>query len=182
MLEGIFFSGWEPVVRTAVSTTVAYLFLVILLRLAGSRVLAKWYAFDMIVTVALGSAFATTVLSKEATVVQAAVGFLVLVGLQYATSTVILHWSQARTVVNPNPTLVLHNGKFLDEPMKRQRVAEADIRAAARQHGHASLEDVGAVILEPDGTFSVIGKLSGSRSALADIPELGGSTNANRAR
>jgi uncharacterized membrane protein YcaP (DUF421 family) len=66
--------------------------------------------------------------------------------------------------------------------MRRQRVAEADVRAAARQHGFASLEDVGAVILEADGTFSVIKRLSGSRSALADIRELGGSNQANKSK
>jgi uncharacterized membrane protein YcaP (DUF421 family) len=182
MLEQVFFSGWEPVARTAISTTVAYLILVVLLRIAGPRVLAKWYAFDLIVTVALGSSFASNVLSKDTTIAQAAVGFLLLILLQVIVSWVVLHWSAVRIVVNAEPALMLHNGEFQDQPMRRQRVAEADIRAAARQHGHASLVDVGAVIVEPDGTFSVIGKLSGSRSALADIPELGGSTNANRAR
>jgi hypothetical protein len=39
---------------------------------------------------------------------------------------------------------------------------------------------VGAVILEADGTFSVIKQLGAAPSALADIPELGGSTEANR--
>jgi hypothetical protein len=41
------------------------------------------------------------------------------------------------------------------------------------------VEDVGAVILEVDGTFSVIKQLGPYASAL-DIPELGGSTSANR--
>lgn len=59
--------------------------------------------------------------------------------------------------------------------MRSQRVAEADVRAAVRQNGLASLEDVAAVILEADGTFSVIKRASGSLSALSDIPELGGS-------
>jgi uncharacterized membrane protein YcaP (DUF421 family) len=58
--------------------------------------------------------------------------------------------------------------------MRSQRVAEADVRAAVRQNGLASLEDVAAVILEADGTFSVIERASGSLSALSDLRELGG--------
>jgi len=40
-----------------------------------------------------------------------------------------------RLAVNSRPTLVLHKGEFQDEPMRRQRVAKADVRAAVRQHG-----------------------------------------------
>lgn len=64
--------------------------------------------------------------------------------------------------------------------MRSQRVAEADVRAAVRQHGIDRLEDVGAVVLEADGTFSLIRQLGSEASALADIPELGGSNAANR--
>ena len=49
-----------------------------------------------------------------------------------------------------------------------------------RRQGIAQLESVGAVILEADGTFSVIKDLPRNASALADIPELGGSNSANK--
>lgn len=182
MLEQVFFSGWGPIARTAISTSVAYLILVVLLRIAGPRVLAKWYAFDLIVTVALGSTFANNVLSRDTTIAQAAVGFVILIGLQIVISWVVLHWSPARVVVNANPAMILRDGKFLDQPMRSQRVAEADIRAAVRQHGYACLEDVDAVILEADGTFSVIARIAGSASALADVPQFGGSNKANKPR
>lgn len=182
MWENIFFQGWAPVIRTVISTSAGYLVLILLLRLAGQRTLAKWYAFDLIVTVSLGSTFANTVLSKDTALAEAIVGFVMLIGLRFLISFTVLHWSPMRVVVNSRPTLVLHDGQFRDDAMRRQRVAEADIRAAVRQHGAASLDQVAAVILEADGTFSVIDALSGSCSALADIPELGGSTDANRAR
>jgi uncharacterized membrane protein YcaP (DUF421 family) len=84
-----------------------------------------------------------------------------------------------RIIVNPHPTLVLERGRFRRDAMRSQRVAEADVRAAVRRQGMATLEEVGAVILEADGTFSVIKELPESASALADIPELGGSNEAN---
>ena len=70
MLGQILFQGWEPLLRTAVGTTVTYIAIIILLRIAGQRVLAKWYAFDLIVTVALGSTFANTVLTNSISVAQ----------------------------------------------------------------------------------------------------------------
>jgi uncharacterized membrane protein YcaP (DUF421 family) len=86
MLEQVFFSDWGPIVRTAISTTSAYVILVVLLRLAGPRVPAKWYAFDLSVTVAHGSTFANNVLSSDTTVAQAGVGFVMLIGLQFIIS------------------------------------------------------------------------------------------------
>lgn len=175
MVYQVFFQGWEPILRTAISTSASYVALIILLRVAGQRTLAKWYAFDLIVTVALGSTFANTVLAKDVTVAQAVVGFIILVGLQFVISWIVLHWSPMRDAVNSPPTLVLQDGAFRNDAMRSQRVAEADVRAAVRQNGLASLEDVAAVILEADGTFSVIERASGSLSALSDLPELSGS-------
>ena len=177
---GIFFQGWAPLLRTAIGTTVTYLALVILLRVAGPRTLAKWYAFDLIVTVALGSTFANSVLCGNITVAQSLVGFVILIGLQFMIALSVAHWSGLRIIVNPQPALLLHQGKFLHETMRRQRVAEADVRAAIRHKGFDSIEDVGAVVLEADGTFSVIKELKSGPSAMADIPEMGGSNAANR--
>jgi uncharacterized membrane protein YcaP (DUF421 family) len=64
--------------------------------------------------------------------------------------------------------------------MRSQRVSEADVRAAVRRQGMARLEDVGAVVLEADGTFSVIADLPDGASALDDIPEFGGSNEENK--
>src|SRR5438105_2776598 len=80
----------------------------------------------------------------------------------------VVRWSYLRVIINPQPTLLLHCGKFIHDAMRRQRVAEADVRAAIRQSGFDRVEDVGAVILEADGTFSVIKQLGPDASALAD--------------
>jgi hypothetical protein len=109
LLQQILFQGWEPLLRTAIGTTVTYLALVILLRLAGQRTLAKWYAFDLIVTVALGSTFANSVLTNNITVAQSLVGFVILVGLQFAIAFMVVRWSYLRIIINPQPTLVLHS-------------------------------------------------------------------------
>ncbi|SFH69173.1 YetF domain-containing protein [Bradyrhizobium sp. Gha] len=176
----IFFQGWAPLLRTAIGTTVTYVALVVLLRIAGPRTLAKWYAFDLIVTVALGSTFANSVLSGSISVAQSLVGFVILIGLQFIIAFLVAHWSSLRVVVNPQPALLLHDGQFVHDAMRRQRVAEADVRAAIRHQGIDRIEDVGAVVLEADGTFSVIKELGPGASALADVPELGGSNSANR--
>lgn len=64
-MEGMFFSSGSTMVRTAVVGVLAYVSLVVLLRLSGRRTLSKMNAFDLVVTVALGSTFATILLNSD---------------------------------------------------------------------------------------------------------------------
>ena len=56
------FSGFEGIWRTGVVGLCAYVALVGVLRLTGKRTLSKMNAFDLVVTVSLGSTLATILL------------------------------------------------------------------------------------------------------------------------
>ncbi len=60
-----FFDSWSAMGRTVVVGVLAYLALVLLLRVSGKRTLSKMNAFDLVVTVALGSTLATVLLSTS---------------------------------------------------------------------------------------------------------------------
>ena len=72
----MFFSTWAALGRVLVIGPLAYVALVLLLRISGKRTLTKLNAFDLVVTVALGSTLATVLLSKS---VSLAEGVLALV-------------------------------------------------------------------------------------------------------
>jgi uncharacterized membrane protein YcaP (DUF421 family) len=171
-MDVVWFSGWNVILRTLIAGTVTYLVLIALLRFTGPRTLAKWYAFDLIVTVALGSTFANGVLSKDISIAQAIAGFVLLVALQYCIGRVAVHYPRFVKLVNPSPVLLLMHGKLQDEAMAKNRVTRADMCKAVRSSGYCALEDVAAVVLEPDGTFSVVASIKGSNtSALEDVPQ-----------
>ena len=52
----MFLDTWSALGRVALVGTIAFVVVVVLLRLSGKRTLAKMNAFDLVVTVALGSA------------------------------------------------------------------------------------------------------------------------------
>ena len=82
--SAILYGGWQPLARTAVIGVLAYLSLVVMLRLSGKRTLSKFNAFDFVVTIALGSTLATALLSQQAALAQGVAAFAVLMGLQFA--------------------------------------------------------------------------------------------------
>ncbi len=75
-LNNIFFQNWQSISRTLISTALAYIAMIIMLRISGKRTLAKMNAFDFIVTIALGSSLATVALSKDVALADGASVFL----------------------------------------------------------------------------------------------------------
>lgn len=130
--------------------------LVAFLRISGKRTLSKMNAFDFLVTVALGSTLASILLTRDVTLVQGGVAFVVLIGLQYVVtwSSVRIGW--IRKAVTGEPSVLLLRGELLADAMRRTRVTEGEVRAAVRAAGLESFEDAGAVVLETDASFSVI--------------------------
>ena len=152
----MFFDSWFGLLRVGVVGSLAYLALVLLLRVSGKRTLSKMNAFDFVVTVALGSTLATVLLSKDVALVEGVVAFTLLVGAQYLITWLSVRSGTIRQLVKSEPSLLFHDGDFLASAMKRERVTEDEVLAAARQQGKASLDQVGAVVLETDGTFSIL--------------------------
>ncbi|ARF14659.1 DUF421 domain-containing protein [Sporosarcina ureae] len=152
----MFFNGWETLLRTVVVGVLSYIGLIFILRISGKRTLSKMNAFDLVVTVALGSILATILLSKDVALSEGLTAFIVLIGMQY-----IVAWSSVRfriisKLIKSEPKLLFYEGSFLKETMKSGRILEEEIFQAARSSGLGSLDDVSAVILETDGSISVI--------------------------
>lgn len=169
-MESLLFDGWSGVARTLVVGTLAYVVMVFMLRISGKRTLSKMNAFDLIVTVALGSTLANVLLDSDVALAEGATAFALLIGLQY-----LVTWSSVRTrwvkrFVTGEPELVAYRGRLLPDAMLRTRVTEDEVRAALRSAGKAAFADVEAVVLETDGAFSVVGKGdAGGRDALEGV-------------
>lgn len=169
-----FFGGWAVLVRIVVVGVGTYIALVAMLRASGSRTLADANAFDFVVTVAIGSVFGGTLTARGISLSEAGVAFAVLVGMQYLVAKLQVAWpATSRAVTNP-PALLYFRGAFLDDAMDSQRVTEGEVRAAARKHGHASLSEVEAVVLESSGAFSVLADVDDAVTFAAGLDQANG--------
>ena len=150
------FSTWYNLAHVVVVGVCAYVGLIGLLRLTGKRTLSKMNAFDLIVTVALGSTLASALLSKDVALAEALLAFVVLCALQFAVAYTSIRSKWFESLVKSDPTLVVYQGRTLVSAMRRERVTEEEIHAVVRASGVADFGSVQAVVLETDGSFSVI--------------------------
>lgn len=161
------FDNWTGLIRVLVLAPLAYAALVLLLRVSGKRTLAKLNAFDLVVTVALGSTLATITLTGNVALVEGVLGLILLIGLQYLIATASVRWRSVERWVKAEPRLLLIDGTFDDRAMREERITRDELLASVRSSGLGDLSLVAAVVLETDGSLSVVSRdRAGSRNAL----------------
>lgn len=157
----MFFSGLEGVRRTLIVGLCAYVLLVGVLRITGKRTLSKMNAFDLVVTVALGSTLATISLSKDVALAEGVAAFLLLAGAQYAVTWTSVRSRRFRRWIKAEPTALLRDGRLLPAALRAERLTPDEVHAAVRGAGHADLEEIELVMLETDGNISVVPRRGG---------------------
>ena len=158
----MFFQDWSGIVRTLVVGTLAYALLVLTLRVSGNRTLAKLNAFDLIVTVALGSILASILLSEGVALAEGVTAFLLLILLQYLVAFFSVRSRNFAQTVRSEPALLARDGRPLPQSMHHARVTRAELDSVLRNSGFTDVSKVALVILESDGSFSVVGRSGAS--------------------
>lgn len=160
-----FFSSWANLARVLGAGIVAYAGLVLVLRVSGKRTLAKLNAFDLVVTVALGSTLSALMMPGDATLVDGIAVLVLLVVAQFAIAWLMVRWPRVRRLVRSEPTLLLYRGEWQDDAMRRERITRVEVLSQVRSSGAVYLEDVEAAVLETDGTVSVLGRSNRARGS-----------------
>src|SRR5665811_1594614 len=95
----MFFDTWFGLLRVLVVGTLSYPALIALLRISGKRSLSKMNAFDLVVTVALGSTFATVILNNSIPLTEGVLALALLVFLQFVITWLSVRFEPVQTLV-----------------------------------------------------------------------------------
>jgi uncharacterized membrane protein YcaP (DUF421 family) len=155
-MEKVFFNDWYSIIRIIIITAIAYPALITILRISGKRTLSKMNAFDLIVTIALGSTFATVILNKNVSLSEGILTFGLLILFQYIITFLSSRKKSVSQLVKSSPTLMAYKGQLLKKNMLKERIDEDEIWAVIRQNGLSSLSETDAIVLETDGSLSLI--------------------------
>ena len=166
--------SWENIFRVVVVGILAYAGLVLMLRISGNRTLSKMNSFDLVVTVAFGSTLSTILVNKDVSLALGLAALALLVVLQLVITWCSVRSSFINDIIKTSPTVLVLDGLLRRDVLKRVRVTEDEVLAAIRQQGQGALEDIDAVILETDGSLSVIpSSQAGNRSAYGALTRRG---------
>lgn len=150
------FQDWSGIARTVAVGLLAYVTLVLFLRISGKRTLAKLNAFDLVVTVALGSTLSAILLQESIALAEGATALALLIAMQFIVTFISVRSERFAKIVRSEPALLVRDGAFCRAAMKRERITEDEALSAVRAAGGRGVEDVASLILESDGTLSTV--------------------------
>ncbi|GAA4224421.1 uncharacterized membrane protein YcaP (DUF421 family) [Sagittula marina] len=157
LISDMLYQGWQDIFRTVFVGVLGYAALITMLRISGKRTLAKLNAFDLVVTVAIGSVLATILLSEDVALAEGIAALFTLIGLQWALARASMASDTLARVVRSEPRLLMHKGEILHQALHDERILKNELMTVIRSAAPADPDKVTAVILETDGSFSVIG-------------------------
>ena len=122
MWESFLIDEWQQIVRAVVSAALLYGFVILSVRVSGKRSTSQMNNFDWVVTVAIDSLMASGILLKDVSLLESMIAIATLLGLQFLLTWLMLRWQPLEDLVRADPRLLFHEGEFLWEAMRRERV------------------------------------------------------------
>jgi uncharacterized membrane protein YcaP (DUF421 family) len=134
-----------------------YIFLLVLFRLTGNRVLAQITTFDAVLILIIAEAIQEAMIGSDQSMTNAALLIVTLLGFDVLLSVATVRSRFLERLINDLPILLVDNGVLLQERMKKVRVSEDDVLENARSgFGIERLDQVKYAILERNGNITII--------------------------
>ena len=147
----------DVLLRGLALTSLAMVWVVILVRVNGLRSFSKMTNFDFVMTVAVGSLLAGASQSTNwSAFAQTLSAMATLFLVQYLSARLRKSSNTFETLVQNSPVVLMRDGVIFDEALTKTRVAKSDLIAKLREANVLDLSQVRAVILETTGDVSVL--------------------------
>jgi uncharacterized membrane protein YcaP (DUF421 family) len=159
---------WKEALAVLVTAVGMYAAMLLIVRLAGRRIVSAVTAYDLAAGLCLGSIMGRSILGSTPALPAGAMAFAILLGLHCATRAVLRRPGLDR-LLGAGPVLVMRDGQVLPEALSRTKLTEDDLRAALRRASIGSYVDVGAAVVERTGTISVLRHGQATADVLAGV-------------
>jgi len=147
-----------PILEKIVRPIIVYFFLVLVFRLSGKRELVQLNPFDLVVLLTISNTVQNAIIGDDNSLAGGMIGATSLVITNYLVVRFLYDHRKLDQLVEGSPDVLVQGGKIRKNNLKRELITMAQLEAAARKQGFASLSEVDQCILEPGGTLSFIGK------------------------
>lgn len=154
---------WEELLPAGISflslflrAAVAYLFILLLLRISGKREVGQLEASEFVTVLLISEAAQNSMTGGDESFLGGMWVVLVLVAMSSLISFLIYRSEFFQFIFEGAPRLIIHRGQLIRKNMRKERMSESELRALLRKKGIISLSEVHSAILEADGDLSIV--------------------------
>ncbi len=147
-----------PLVDKILRAALVYFFLLIAMRLTGKRQLGQMSSFDFIVLLMIGNIVQNAMIGNDNSITGGFIGAATILGLNYGIARLTTANKRFERLVEGAPTLLVHNGKVLEEHLRREMITRDELMAALRRQGILAIDEVRVALLEETGAITAVKK------------------------
>lgn len=148
----------QTLLQIAIRTALIYGIVLIGIRLTGKREVGQMTPFDLVLLLLIANSVQNAMTGPDTSVT----GGCVAAGTLFVVNAVVtgITWrsTKVRKWVEGTPTLLIHDGKILEEHLTKEKITHGELNQALREHGIGKTEEVHLAVLEIDGSISVLKK------------------------
>lgn len=156
---------WEMILRT----TLSFFVLLLLARLMGKKQVSQLTFFHYVTGITIGSIAAAIAGESETPFLNGLISMIWWALLTIFMSYITLKSRKIRTILDDQPTVIMHGGKLLENAMKKTKLNQNELNMLLREQGVFSIKDVDYAIFESNGNLSVLKKVGQEAATKKDV-------------
>jgi len=146
------------IIVVIIRSFIAFFSLLILVRLMGKQQMSQLTFFDYVVGITIGSIASTLSVQVNQNTTATLAGMAVWTILPISLAILSVHNVWIRKVVEGEATVVIENGKILENNLKKLHMPIDDLISQLRNQSVFSVADVEFALFETDGKLSILKK------------------------
>lgn len=141
-----------------VRSLIGFFSLLIFARIIGKEQISQLTFFDYILGITIGSLAGSLTTDLSSRAWPHWVGLITWAALAYLMEKISMKWRYAAKFLEGEPTIVIMNGKIMEDVLRKAKYTISDILVLLRNKEVFNLNEVAYAIIEPNGGISVLKK------------------------
>ncbi|TVY07761.1 DUF421 domain-containing protein [Paenibacillus cremeus] len=145
---------WDTIIRAFI----AFALIMVITKVLGKHTIARMTYYDFVASITLGAITGNIAFNTSMKTWHLAVSFLSFSGIAYIVAFISLKSRKIRKWLAGKPTVVIENGKILEQNLKKIQITLDTLNQELREKDIFDPEEVEYAVLELNGKLSVLKK------------------------
>lgn len=145
-----------PLLELILRPVIILCFLMVMMRLTGSRQEGELSPFDLVTVLLIGGALERSIVGEDTSVLAGMISVAVILGFNMIVNRIKYNKPKIRELIEGPPVVLVERGKVIEKNARKENLSQEDILALARNEGHEDLRHIKFLILENNGSISLI--------------------------
>lgn len=154
---------------TFVRTVILYILVICAIRFMGKRQVGQLQPAELVIAIMISDLASIPIESSSVPLLAGVVPIFTLIGSELILSWICLKSHKFRKLLSGKTSLLIYNGKIIEEELAKQRFNLEDLLEELRQNNCPDISQVEYAILETSGQVSVIQKPSAKPVTISDM-------------